>query len=55
MAVEIPLNFKYRARKPRGRSRADYSGNSGKHRHKGNRGPVVGTGRKGVKNPRSGL
>jgi hypothetical protein len=46
MCTEIRLKAKYRGAKPKGKYRADYMGNSGKHRHKGvkNR-PVVGTGR----------
>ena len=31
---EIPLKLKYRSRKPKGRNRADYMGNSGLNRHK---------------------
>ena len=48
--VEIRLKRKYTDRKPTGRYRADYSGNSGKHRHKGAKGaPIVGTGRTKIK------
>ena len=45
MSIEIPLKRKYTDPKPTGRYRADYSGNSGKHRHKGAKGPIVGNGR----------
>lgn len=38
--VEIRLKHKYTCFKPRGRFRADYGGNSGKHRHKGKLYPV---------------
>jgi hypothetical protein len=31
---EIPLKYKYRARKPKGKNRADYMGNSGIAVHK---------------------
>lgn len=31
---EVPLKLKYRARKPKGRNRANYMGNSGTNRHK---------------------
>jgi hypothetical protein len=38
---DIPLKFKYRAAKPRGRYRADYNGNTGQHRAKGVMLPMV--------------
>jgi hypothetical protein len=39
--AEIPLKAKYRERKPRGRYRADYNGNSGRSRHKHQLLPMV--------------
>lgn len=38
---EIPLKAKYAAPKPKGRFRADYNGNTGKHRAKGLKLPMV--------------
>ena len=39
--IEVPLKLKYRAAKPKGKFRADYNGNTGQHRAKGLKLPMV--------------